>query len=72
MLNVNDFGAKGDGIVDDTLVIQTAINSGNELLIPSGIYLISSSQSVVNDLFKLQFFNIGHFLIIIYYFTIKI
>lgn len=50
MLNVRDFGAKGDGIVDDTAAIQTAINSGNEIYIPFGTYLISSNLQLKSDL----------------------
>ncbi len=50
MLNVQDFGAKGDGIVDDTLAIQTAINSGNEIFIPYGTYLISSNLTLKSDI----------------------
>lgn len=43
-VNVKDFGAKGDGIADDTVSIQTAINclpSGGRLYIPDGIYNIA-------------------------------
>lgn len=50
MLNVRDFGAKGDSIVDDTIAIQTAINSGNEIYIPYGTYLISSNLQLKSDL----------------------
>ena len=49
MLNVRDFGAKGDGILDDTLAIQTAINSGNEIFIPFGTYLISSNLTLKSN-----------------------
>jgi len=44
-LNVKKFGAKGDGIQDDTIFLQTAINScpkDGRVLIPEGIYKISS------------------------------
>lgn len=44
-LNVRDFGAKGDGIKDDTLSIQSAILScprNSRVLIPQGIYKVSS------------------------------
>jgi len=44
--NVKAFGAKGDGIADDTLAIQTALDdltSGAGLVfLPPGVYLISS------------------------------
>src|SRR5205085_6615096 len=50
---VKDFGAKGDGISDDTAAIQAAINlfsqhvptasrRGGTIYFPSGVYLISS------------------------------
>ena len=41
-INVKDFGATGDGITDDTLAIQTAINClprGGKLFFPAGTYL---------------------------------
>lgn len=48
--NVKDFGAKGDGVTDDTLAIQLAINStsrtgGGEVFFPPGIYLIGNYVS---------------------------
>lgn len=44
-LDVRDFGAKGDGVHDDTLQIQAAINccpENSRVLIPEGRYHISS------------------------------
>jgi len=44
-LNVKQFGAKGDGIQDDTLFIQTAIQccpKGGRVLIPEGTYKVTS------------------------------
>lgn len=44
-LNVKDFGAKGDGVSDDTKFIQAAILSApkdSRVLIPEGIYLITN------------------------------
>ncbi len=44
-LNVRDFGAKGDGIQDDTLFIQAAIMAcppESRVLIPEGVYRITS------------------------------
>lgn len=44
-LNVRLFGAKGDGIQDDTIFIQAAINScppGSRVYIPKGCYNIST------------------------------
>lgn len=45
-LNVKDFGAKGDGIIDDTLAIQAALDRadprrGVEIYFPPGTYLVS-------------------------------
>ena len=48
-VNVKDFGAVGDGITDDTIAIQNAVNYLNSinntsiLYIPKGIYLVTSS-----------------------------
>lgn len=53
-VNVKDFGAIGDGIVNDTFAIQSAIdyvgvNGGGSIYIPNGIYMIdSTTQRVVN------------------------
>jgi parallel beta-helix repeat protein len=49
-INAKDTGAKGDGITDDTLAIQSAINqvvgTGGTVLIPSGIYMIDAITSI--------------------------
>ena len=36
--NVRDFGAKGDGAVDDTDAVQSAIDKGGEVYLPPGVY----------------------------------
>lgn len=44
-LDVRDFGAKGDGVRDDTVSIQAAIMAcpaGGRVLVPEGIYLVKS------------------------------
>lgn len=51
-VSVKDFGAKGDGVADDTIAIQTAINSlgpWSKLYFPSGEYKISASITFPND-----------------------
>lgn len=45
-ISVKDFGAVGDGVVDDTAAFQAAIDSKKSLYIPDGIYLISSTLTV--------------------------
>lgn len=52
-INVKSFGAKGDGITDDSAVIQNAINylesiGGGTLLIPEGNFLISATNPTVS------------------------
>lgn len=43
-VSVTDFGALGDGVTDDTVAIQTAINSGvKNLIFPAGIYMIGAA-----------------------------
>jgi len=37
-VSVKDFGAVGDGVADDTAAIQAAVNTGNLVLLPKGIY----------------------------------
>lgn len=52
-INVKLFGAKGDGVTDDTVAIQAAINelpqnNGGVVFFPPGIYVISSSLVLTN------------------------
>ena len=48
-VSVMDFGAIGDGIADDTVAIQAALNSGaKKIFVPSGEYIVSAELSVPN------------------------
>lgn len=43
--NVKDFGAVGDGVADDTIAIQNAINAGGTTFFPAGTYLVTTLQA---------------------------
>lgn len=47
-VSVMDFGAKGDGVTDDTLAIQNAINSiqSGSVYVPSGTYMVNQEIDV--------------------------
>ena len=45
-VNVNDFGAVGDGIADDTVAIQAAIDTGKDVIFPSNNYKITATLKV--------------------------
>lgn len=45
-VNVMDFGAVGDGVIDDTVAIQAAINNGGVLFFPAGVYRITNTLTL--------------------------
>lgn len=47
------FGAKGDGITDDTLSIINAINNGKNVYFPAGVYKISDVININENNIKL-------------------
>ena len=61
-VSVKDFGATGDGTTDDTAAIQAAIDyagslvtGGGEVIVPSGVYLITATITMVNSNVTLNF-----------------
>lgn len=63
VVNVKNFGAKGDGVTDDTNSIQSAINSvkesGGIVVIPAGIYLFTTLNVTGCDYLSLQGAGVG-------------
>ena len=43
------FGAKGDGVTDDTTAIQRAVDSGKDVFLSQGTYLIGGTVVIQND-----------------------
>lgn len=48
-VSVKWFGAKGNGAIDDTAAIQKALDNSNHVIIPSGIFIITSSLSILSN-----------------------
>lgn len=49
VVSVKDFGAKGDGITDDTAAIQAALDVGGVVEIPAGRYVVSSTLTISQE-----------------------
>jgi len=45
-VNVKWFGAKGDGVADDSDAIQAAVDTGSSVFVPAGTYLITKTISL--------------------------
>jgi hypothetical protein len=45
-VSVKDFGAVGDGVTDDTAAITAALAAADDVFVPPGTYLISSTISI--------------------------
>lgn len=61
LVSVKDFGVVGDGVTDDTVAFQAAIDSKKSLYIPDGIYLISSTLTITaTDSLCIAGNNFGH------------
>lgn len=45
-VSVRDFGAKGDGVTDDTVAFQNALKYGKHVYVPPATYIISSTLEI--------------------------
>ncbi|MBI1206777.1 MAG: hypothetical protein GC191_05750 [Azospirillum sp.] len=46
LVSIKDFGAIGDGVVDDTVAIQAALTAHDAVLVPAGRYRITNTITV--------------------------
>jgi hypothetical protein len=52
-----EYGAVGDGVTDDTVAIQAAMDSGSPVFFPAGSYLISAALEINRN--QLEMFAVG-------------
>ncbi len=48
-VSVKDFGAVGDGVADDTVPIQRALDTGRNVMVPPGEYRLTASLTLAAD-----------------------
>jgi hypothetical protein len=59
-VSIQDFGAVGDGVTDDTAAIQAAITSSRHVVVPAGMTCLISSTIVIPDASNLLEFMGGY------------
>jgi len=63
-INVRDYGAKGDGVTDDTAAIQAALDSlseGETLTFPSAVYAVNGALVISGSSLGIHFDNCKFF-----------
>jgi hypothetical protein len=48
-VSVKNYGAVGNGTTDDTAAVTAAINSGNSIYFPAGVYLVTTSLNLQSN-----------------------
>lgn len=49
VVNVKDFGAKGDGVTDDTEAFKLAVSTGKLVFVPEGAYVVGYPSDTVSS-----------------------